>query len=729
MLKLKNELKNIENVIRLKTETVEALNARLANLQSPPSMYIQEREELCLNLVECNIRQRELQEAIARCRPEDSAVDVDCLVSCIPSGPNVSAASTDAFSDQQENNVETSTSCVAPSLVIRAHLPHQQRTSVSVRAGVTVRHALSRALFLRKLTPENCVVYRSNTNVRLSWDADITTLDTDEIRVEMIEDAILPYTTTTSISHNFVRKTFFPPAQCNACRRVMFIGFVCRACYYKFHVCCSDKLPPLCHSRSECIDTIYQRYEHLLANNAASNLPLTNASRTSVMPASTRTAVAGEPGAVRRPGADVATIALPPICRERSTSAPNVSLCQVEPISVEQLQRICAGGTTSLTVPGRTTDQQQRCQQISPAKYPHYYSTQGSPSSQPRSSRPRARSADESADKKVDKQHFRETIEDWEIPWAEVLLSNKIGSGSFGTVFKAHWHGPVAVKILNLSDPSPAQLSAFNNEVATLRKTRHVNILLFMGFMRHHGLAIVTQWCEGSSLYKHIHVNERCWDSVYKLDLARQASCGIEYLHSKDIIHRDIKSNNIFLHNNGTVKIGDFGLATVKARWSGNHQVQQPTGSILWMAPEVIRMRAQNPYSCKSDVYALGIVLYELFSHKLPYTHIDNKDQILFMVGMGRLSPDLRHLLEDTPRGIKKIIRNCIKPNPHDRPDLNAIELALNELLQNVPKIQRSQSDSCLLTVCGRLDQFIASVYPGYYDSEYSNGINRTPVQ
>ena len=53
-------------------------------------------------------------------------------------------------------------------------------------------------------------------------------------------------------------------------------------------------------------------------------------------------------------------------------------------------------------------------------------------------------------------------------------MGSKIGSGSFGTVYKAHWHGPVAVKILNVNDPSPAQLAAFNNEVAALRKTRWV---------------------------------------------------------------------------------------------------------------------------------------------------------------------------------------------------------------------------------------------------------------
>jgi serine/threonine protein kinase len=125
------------------------------------------------------------------------------------------------------------------------------------------------------------------------------------------------------------------------------------------------------------------------------------------------------------------------------------------------------------------------------------------------------------------------------------------------------------------------------------------------------------------------------------LDIARQTAQGVDYLHAKSIIHRDLKSNNIFLTYDNTVKIGDFGLATVKTRWSGSAHLNQPTGSILWMAPEVIRMSSANPYSFKSDVYAYGIVLYELFSGKLPYRKINNKDQILFMVGRGFLKPEM----------------------------------------------------------------------------------------
>ena len=128
-------------------------------------------------------------------------------------------------------------------------------------------------------------------------------------------------------------------------------------------------------------------------------------------------------------------------------------------------------------------------------------------------------------------------------------------------------------------------------------------------------LAIVTEWCKGSSLYKHLHVEEEYWNMYQLIDIAKQTATGMEYLHARDILHRDLKSNNIFLvpdekyihaHSHiktndrandkhiekWTAKIGDFGLATVKtAAWNNNSNTStavkprkcNPTGSILWM--------------------------------------------------------------------------------------------------------------------------------------------------
>lgn len=194
-------------------------------------------------------------------------------------------------------------------------------------------------------------------------------------------------------------------------------------------------------------------------------------------------------------------------------------------------------------------------------------------------------------------------------------MNKKVGSGSFGIVHQGvdFYHGTVAIKFLNVQNPTPNQSNAFRNEVAILKSARHDNILLFIGCILKPYLAIVTEWCPGSSLYKHIHVEEEHWEMNQLIDIAKQTSTGMEYLHARDILHRDLKTNNIFLipketnnryrnnfnHQrnkkldeffyeqeiqNWTVKIGDFGLATVKSTWTQTLvKTNQPTGSILWM--------------------------------------------------------------------------------------------------------------------------------------------------
>ncbi|MEQ2216470.1 hypothetical protein XENOCAPTIV_016690 [Xenoophorus captivus] len=89
--------------------------------------------------------------------------------------------------------------------------------------------------------------------------------------------------------------------------------------------------------------------------------------------------------------------------------------------------------------------------------------------------------------------------------------------------------GDVAVKMLNVTAPTPQQLQAFKNECHfSIRKTRHVNILLFMGYTTKPQLAIVTQWCEGSSLYHHLHIIETKFEMIKLIDVARQTAQGME---------------------------------------------------------------------------------------------------------------------------------------------------------------------------------------------------------
>uniref|UniRef100_A0A8B9GBY8 RAF proto-oncogene serine/threonine-protein kinase n=1 Tax=Amazona collaria TaxID=241587 RepID=A0A8B9GBY8_9PSIT len=521
---------------------------------------------------------------------------------------------------------------------IRVFLPNKQRTVVNVRNGMTLHDCLMKALKVRGLQPECCAVFRLLTEpkgkkMRLDWNTDAASLIGEELQVDFLDH--VPLTT-----HNFARKTFLKLAFCDICQKFLLNGFRCQTCGYKFHEHCSTKVPTMC------VDWRYiEQYDSVVGKQKNNhNFPffslflLSSQHRYSTPHAFTfNTTNPSSEGSLSQ--------------RQRSTSTPNVHMV-----------------STTMPVDSRIIEVM-----LMGREYKNHviFFFQ----------RPRGQ---------------RDSSYYWEIEASEVMLSTRIGSGSFGTVYKGKWHGDVAVKILKVVDPTPEQFQAFRNEVAVLRKTRHVNILLFMGYMTKDNLAIVTQWCEGSSLYKHLHVQETKFQMFQLIDIARQTAQGMDYLHAKNIIHRDMKSNNIFLHEGLTVKIGDFGLATVKSRWSGSQQVEQPTGSILWMAPEVIRMQDSNPFSFQSDVYSYGIVLYELMTGELPYSHINNRDQIIFMVGRGYASPDLSKLYKNCPKAMKRLVADCLKKAREERPLFPQILSSIELLQHSLPKINRSASEPSL---------------------------------
>uniref|UniRef100_A0AAY4EL38 RAF proto-oncogene serine/threonine-protein kinase n=1 Tax=Denticeps clupeoides TaxID=299321 RepID=A0AAY4EL38_9TELE len=562
------------------------------------------------------------------------------------------------------------------SSTIRVYLPNQQRTVVNVRPGMTLHSCLIKALKVRGLQPECCAVFRlhpgqRSKKSRMDWNTDSASLIGEELLVEVLDH--VPLTT-----HNFVRKTFLKLAFCDICQKFLLNGFRCQTCGYKFHEHCSTKVPTMCvdwsnirqlllfatpgESGGPSLPSVSSRR----MRESLSRLPNSSQHRHSTPHAFNYTVPCPHPGSALSQ-------------RQRSTSTPNVHM-------------------VSTTVPVDSSLIEVAVSHISHKDISPSQSPTGWSQSKPPAPAQKGRAASFSSQEKnrIRSRDKRDSSYYWEIEANEVVRLSRIGSGSFGTVYKGKWHGDVAVKILKVADPTPEQFQAFRNEVAVLRKTRHVNILLFMGYMTKDNLAIVTQWCEGSSLYKHLHVLETNFQMFQLIDIARQTAQGMDYLHAKNIIHRDMKSNNIFLHEGLTVKIGDFGLATVKARWSGSHQVEQPSGSILWMAPEVIRMQDNNPYSFQSDVYSYGVVLYELMTGELPYAHIGNRDQIIFMVGRGYLSPDLSKLYKSCPKAMKRLVADCSKKSKEERPLFPQILSSIELLQHSLPKISRSASEPSL---------------------------------
>eukprot|EP00803_Ostreobium_quekettii_P005047 evm.model.scf_116.9 EVM.evm.TU.scf_116.9 scf_116:78579-84479(+) len=210
---------------------------------------------------------------------------------------------------------------------------------------------------------------------------------------------------------------------------------------------------------------------------------------------------------------------------------------------------------------------------------------------------------------------------DWQIKASELELEGRIGMGSFGEVYKGYWRGTdVAVKRILEQDFTEQHMKEFRMEIAIMMRLRHPNVLLFMGAVTEPpNLSIVTQFLPRGSLFRLLHKSNAVIDERLRLKMAVDVAKGMCYLHSfkPPIIHRDLKSPNLLVDKDWTVKVCDFGLSRVKA---GTLAPWSRAGTPEWMAPEVLRNEPSNE-SC--DVYSFGVILYELVTRKEPWKEIN----------------------------------------------------------------------------------------------------------
>ncbi|XP_066918442.1 serine/threonine-protein kinase A-Raf-like isoform X2 [Clytia hemisphaerica] len=695
---------NVEELFQLTSEQLQEMTNmyNTGNFAHPPSILFEEIEELKTKLGTISKQRDEYSDAMKNGtapppvppQQQTSTNSNNSDSDSQPSSPNLTRSTLNSFSDGSYNQSNGNSPHSSLRAHIRAFLPNNQRTMIKYKLGQTVREALYKAMSRRSLTTDSYRVYNKANRELIAWDSDVSLLDGAEVIVEMIDEED---PSTQNISHNFVRKTFFRLAFCDKCTKLLITGFRCTTCNYRFHQKCAQGIPPLCEQAEHS-----QIYKRLLAKqnpNSNTNIPSTPRpiSQRERSISAPNVNMIGQPDSglieavlekhyKNRTNQETATISGgltrqmssgPSSGRGRITNTLFTPTSVSAPNSGENYFDF--NTANSLPAPGNS-----KAQQIS-----------GIPDSLIHPARDR-KNRIRSSSEEHKKPRRRDSNDDWEIYADDLKIGERIGSGSYGTVYKGYWHGTVAVKTLNVKDPNPQQLLAFQNEVGVLRKTRHVNVLLFMGCLSSPNLAIVTQWCEGSSLYRHLHVLEKKFPMHNLIEIARQTAQGIDYLHAKQIIHRDLKSNNIFLQQDLTVKIGDFGLATVKTRWSGDHGCEQPSGSILWMAPEVIKMQDPNPYTFFSDAYAFGICIYELITGSLPYCNIGNKDILIYRIGRGFIRPDQSKIRSDCPKALKRLYLDCIKYNRDERPLFKQIVNSLETILMALPKITRSTSEPIL---------------------------------
>ncbi|KAM5561772.1 hypothetical protein ABKV19_022389 [Rosa sericea] len=291
----------------------------------------------------------------------------------------------------------------------------------------------------------------------------------------------------------------------------------------------------------------------------------------------------------------------------------------------------------------------------------------------------------------------------WDIKKMTNDFKDKLGQGGFGSVYKGELSNGhlVAVKMLSGSKGNGQD---FINEVGTIGRIHHVNVVQLIGFCSVGSKrALVYDFMPNGSLEKHIFQDQEnnlalSWDRM--LEIAFGVARAIEYLHQGcdvQILHFDIKPHNILLDENFNSKISDFGLARFYPRDRNTISVTAVRGTIGYIAPEMF-YRSIGGVSNKADVYSFGMLLMEMAGRrKNMNAHAQNSSQIYFPSWIyeqleNGLNIEIEYACENDKKIAKKMIMValwCIQLMPVDRPSMTKVLDMLegeDEVLQMPPK-------------------------------------------
>jgi tRNA A-37 threonylcarbamoyl transferase component Bud32 len=267
----------------------------------------------------------------------------------------------------------------------------------------------------------------------------------------------------------------------------------------------------------------------------------------------------------------------------------------------------------------------------------------------------------------------------------------ELGSGTFGTVYHGKWRGTdVAIKRIKKScftgrSSEQERLTVeFWGEAEILSKLHHPNVVAFYGVVQDGPggtLATVTEFMVNGSLRHVLLSKERHLDRRKRLIIAMDAAFGMEYLHAKNIVHFDLKCDNLLVNLKDPArpicKVGDFGLSKIKRNTLVTGGVR---GTLPWMAPELLN-GSSSKVSEKVDVFSFGIVLWEILTGEEPYANM-HYGAIIGGIVNNTLRPPVPSYCDSE---WKLLMEQCWAPDPVARPSFTEIARRLRAMSAACP--------------------------------------------